>query len=108
MEHVYLPLFLVNIFLILLATSLGYHLLPRLLAARDAAETGRTATGGRGVLSLAVALYMFFNCLGYFQRQMSWLVTVAILALVDIGLQLWVRHRHAAPPDDGDDRDGLP
>jgi len=42
---------------------------------------------------VVVALYMFFNCLGYFQGRTVCLLAVSGLLLVDLALQLWLRRK---------------
>jgi len=93
-EQYHLPIFIFNTLLVLADTALGYHLAPRLLAGMDApeaVESGVRTT--RGLLPVVVALYMFFNCLGYFQGRTTWLLAVSALLLVDIALQLWLRRK---------------
>ena len=83
MEQYYLAIFIFNTLMVLADTALGYHLAPRLLAGMDepeAVESGVRTT--RGLLPVVVALYMFFNCLGYFQGRTTWLLAVSGLLLV--------------------------
>jgi len=103
----HLPLFLLNIILVLLDASLGYHLSPRLLAGVAEPEAaGDALRATRGLLPVIVALYMFFNCLGYFQARTLVLMTVTGLLLADLGLQFWLRRRKAgASRDDGSEED---
>ena len=94
MEQYHLPIFIFNTLMVLADTALGYHLAPRLLAGMDeqeAVEAGVRTT--RGLLPVVVALYMFFNCLGYFQGRMVCLLAVSGLLLVDLALQLWLRRK---------------
>jgi hypothetical protein len=94
LDQYHLLIFICNTLLVLGVTSLGYHLAPRLLGGMDepeAVETGVRTT--RGLLPLVVALYMFFNCLGYFEGRTSYLLGVSGLALVDGTLQLLLRHK---------------
>jgi len=94
LDQYHLLIFICNTLLVLGVTSLGYHLAPRLLGGMDepeAVETGVRTT--RGLLPLVVALYMFFNCLGYFEGRTSYLLGVSGLALVDGALQLLLRHK---------------
>jgi len=93
-EQYHLPIFIFNTLMVLADTALGYHLAPRLLAGMDepeAVEAGVRTT--RGLLPVVVALYMFFNCLGYFQGRTTWLLAVSALLLVDLALQLWLRRK---------------
>ena len=94
MEQYHLPIFIINTVMVLVDTALGYHLAPRLLAGVDepeAVETGVRTT--RSLLPVVVALYMFFNCLGYFQGRTVYLLSVSGLVLVDLVLQLLMRHK---------------
>lgn len=106
MEQYHLPIFIVNTLMILVATSIGYHLAPRLLAGMDepeAVEVGVRTT--RGLLPVVVALYMFFNCLGYFQGRTAYLLAVSALLLVDLVLQLLIRSkRRGVGSDESDNR----
>jgi len=93
-EQYHLPIFIINTVLVLVATAIGYHLAPRLLAGMDepeAVEAGVRTT--RFLLPAVVALYMFFNCLGYFQGRTAYLLSVSALVLVDLALQLWLRRK---------------
>jgi hypothetical protein len=93
-EQYHLPIFIINTVMVLVDTALGYHLAPRLLAGVDepeAVETGVRTT--RNLLPVVVALYMFFNCLGYFQGRTVYLLSVSGLVLVDLVLQLLMRHK---------------
>ncbi|MBU5636857.1 hypothetical protein KOM00_08930 [Geomonas sp. Red69] len=82
--------FVANIFLTFIDATIGYHAAPALaaLVGSDAEEGEVSARGIRRLLSFVVALYMFFNCLAYFDRT-TWLLyfTTAVL-LVDITAQL--------------------
>ena len=94
MEQYYLPIFILNTVMVLVDTALGYHLAPRLLAGMDepeAVESGVRTT--RKLLPVVVALYMFFNCLGYFQGRTVYLLAVSGLVLVDMALQLLLRRK---------------
>jgi len=101
-EQYHLPIFIINTLMVLVDTAIGYHLAPRLLAGMDepeAVEAGVRTT--RGLLPAVVALYMFFNCLGYFQGRTAYLLSVSGLLLVDLALQLWLRRkRQCLEPDD--------
>jgi len=104
-EQHHLAIFIFNTLMVLADTALGYHLAPRLLAGMDepeAVESGVRTT--RGLLPVVVALYMFFNCLGYFQGRTTWLLVISALLLVDMALQLWLRRkRRGLGPDDRED-----
>jgi hypothetical protein len=98
MEPFMLPLFLLNTLLIISDASLGYHLAPCLLKGicdPETAEKGIRPT--RSLLSAVVALYMFFNCRGYFQARPAWLLAVLVLVVADMLLQNWLARRNAAP-----------
>ena len=106
MEQYHLLIFIFNTLMVLADTALGYQLAPRLLAGMDepeAVEAGVRTT--RGMLPVVVALYMFFNCLGYFQGRTACLLAVSGLVLVDLALQLWLRRKQGGigPADREDD-----
>ena len=106
MEQYHLPIFICNTLAVLGVTALGYHLAPRLLAGMDepeAVETGVRTT--RGLLPVVVALYMFFNCLGYFQGRTTYLLAVSALLLVDLVLQLLIRRKRRDVGPDGHEND---
>jgi hypothetical protein len=102
-EEYHLPIFICNTVMVLVVTALGYHLAPRLMSDMDepeAVESGVRTT--RNLLPLVVALYMFFNCLGYFEGRTSYLLGVSGLILVDLALQLLMRYkRRGLDHDDG-------
>lgn len=79
-----------NIFLIFIDATVGYYAAPAvaLLAGTDEDGLGRTVRSVRRLLSWVVTLYMFFNCLAFFDDK-EWLLyfTTAVLA-VDIAAQL--------------------
>lgn len=94
MEQYHLPIFIFNTLMVLLDAALGYHFAPRLLAGMgepEDVETGVRTT--RKLLPVIVALYMFFNCLGYFQGRTVYLLSVSGLILVDLVLQLLLRRK---------------
>ena len=106
MGQYHLPIFICNTLLVLGVTSLGYHLAPRLLAGMDepeAVEAGVRTT--RGLLPVVVALYMFFNCLGYFQGRSVYLLAVSGLVLLDLVLQLLIRRKRRDMGSDGQEDD---
>ena len=102
MEQYHLPVFIFNIVLVLADAALGYHFAPRLLARMgepEAIESGVRAT--RRILPFIVGLYMFFNCLGYFQGRTVYLYTVSGLVLADIALQFVLRRKkQSVGPDE--------
>ena len=105
MEPYHLSIFIINTVLVLVDAALGYHVAPRLLAGMDepeAVEAGVRTT--RGLLPVVVALYMFFNCLGYFRGRTTYLLAVSGLILLDLVLQLLLRRkRRSMEPDDRQD-----
>jgi hypothetical protein len=93
-EVYHLPIFIINTLMVLVDTAIGYHIAPRLLAGTDepeAVEAGVRTT--RFLLPAVVALYMFFNCLGYFQGRTVCLLAVSGMVVVDMVLQLLLRHK---------------
>jgi len=103
-EQYHLPIFICNTVMVLVVTALGYHLAPRLLSGMDepeAVETGVRTT--RNLLPLVVALYMFFNCLGYFEGRTSYLLGVSGLILLDLALQLLMRYKRRGLDHDNDE-----
>jgi len=106
-EQYHLPIFIFNSVMVLVDTALGYFLAPRLLAGMDeaeAVEAGVRTT--RKLLPLMVALYMFFNCVGYFEGRTGYLLAVSALLLVDLSLQLLLSRkrggRGSSDHEDGD------
>lgn len=98
MESLLLPLFILNTLLIIADASIGYHLAPRLLQRLGDPEAAQQATGPtRALLSVVVAVYMFFNCRGYFQSNTPWLLAVLVLVVADMLLQNWLARRNAVP-----------
>lgn len=94
MEQYHLQLFIFNILIVLADAALGYHFAPRLLSGMgepEAVEAGVRTT--RKLLPAIVALYMFFNCMGYFQGRTIYLLAVSGLILVDVVLQLLLRRK---------------
>ena len=90
--------FLLNWLLIIADASVGYFVLPLLLPREtEGDETGGTAEtvrGGTGrLLSVMVGLYMLVNCYAYFRGETTLLYVVTALLLLDIVVQLVVRHR---------------
>jgi hypothetical protein len=95
MEQFLLPLFMLNLLLVLIDASVGYHLAPLLYNAAGGEEEDALKGVGkiRRMLKFMVALYMFFNCFAYFNYNHSLLMVVTVLVLLDLGGQLYVRHR---------------
>ena len=95
-ETMLLVAFSLNIALILLDASLGYHLAPHLLRLTVQDEDTDTAAAVRSIrrmLTGVVTLYMFFNCLAYFRQDNALMAIVSVLILLDLGGQLYVRYR---------------
>lgn len=91
-----LALFILNLLLVLLDASLGYHLAPRLLQMPDLDEPEQQESAVktvRGMLTLLVVLYMFFNCLGYFRNNSGLLLIVTAMIVFDLGGQFYLRRR---------------
>ena len=106
MEQYHLPIFILNTLLVLADAALGYHFAPRLLAGmgeQESVEAGVRTT--HRLLPVVVALYMLFNCLGYFQGRTVYLLSVCSLILLDMTLQLLLcRKRRGIGSDEGGDR----
>jgi len=92
-------LFLVNILLVLIDVTLGYHLAP--IIARMGGMGGAGVRTIRRLLTGIVAFYMFLNCFAYFRSNHALLVIVTILILADFIGQLYMRRKwrkgHAPP-----------
>jgi hypothetical protein len=96
-DSLMLPLFLLNTLLIIIDASYGYHLAPRLLRGLGDPKTAGPVVGPtRALLSAVVALYMFFNCRGYYQSRPALLLLVLALVMADMLLQKWLIHRKPA------------
>lgn len=95
-ENLAVLIFILNILLVLVDASLGFFLAPHLLRLPDTDEAELRETAVRTVrrmLTALVALYMFFNCLGYFNGDMSLLLIVTALVVSDLGGQVYLRRR---------------
>lgn len=92
MENFLLPIFVVNFVLVLCDASLGFFIVPHLLRreARDGDEAGRAGRSAPTLLAVAVAVYMFFNCLAYNRQSIIYLLVVTGLILADLTAQLVV------------------
>jgi hypothetical protein len=90
MENYLLPVFVVNFVLVLCDASLGFFILPRLFHRQAGSddETGRAGRSTPMLLAVAVAVYMFFNCLAYNRQSMIFLLVVTGLILADLTGQL--------------------
>lgn len=85
-----LPLFIANLVLTLVDAAVGYRMAPMLMRrfVPDAESAELSARSMRTMLAGVVALYMFFNCLGYFRGNAVILVVVTVVILVDMVAQL--------------------
>lgn len=95
-ETMLLTAFSLNIALVLLDASLGYHLAPHLLRLSPRDEDSDSEAFVRGIrrmLTGVVMLYMFFNCLAYFRQNNALMAVVTVLIVLDLGGQLYVRYR---------------
>lgn len=83
-------IFVLNIFLTFIDATIGYYAAPSLtmLTGNREEDAEHAVRGLRKLLAWVVTLYMFFNCLGYFDQK-PWLLyfTTAVLA-VDITAQI--------------------
>lgn len=94
MDQFYLPLFVINTLMIIVDASLGYHFAPHLLSGMDDAEAMESGVNTtRNLLSVVVALYMFFNCVGYFQMRSTYLFAVSGLIMLDLALQFFLHRK---------------
>jgi hypothetical protein len=86
MENCLLPIFVVNIVLVLCDASLGFFIVPHLLRreVRGGDKDGRVGRSAPILLAVAVAVYMFFNCLAYNLQSMIFLLVVTGLILADL------------------------
>lgn len=89
----YFPyIFISNVFLTLADATIGYHAAPTLirLGTTDEESAVRTLHGMRTLLAGVVAIYMFCNCLAFFNRQPFFLLVVTGIIVLDIVAQLVV------------------
>jgi len=92
----YLPyIFVGNIFLTFIDATIGYYAAPTLarIGAGDEAGIEWATQGVRKLLAAVVALYMFFNCLAFFNRKTLLLLIVTGVIVLDIVCQLMVGRR---------------
>ncbi|MBI5483612.1 MAG: hypothetical protein HY888_04010 [Deltaproteobacteria bacterium] len=108
MEQYQLFIFVANIPLILIDAALGYHMAPRLLSGYEEELAQSVLQSTRSLLAAVVALYMFCNCLGYFQGNTLYLLIVTGLVLGDMGLQYWLVRRNDARKGNGPDKGDTP
>lgn len=92
MDAYLLHIFISNIFLTMIDTTIGYYSAPALarLGQNDEAETEWAIRGVRKLLAGVVAIYMFFNCLAYFGQKPLLILIVTSVILLDIVAQLVV------------------
>ena len=90
MDAYLLHIFSANFLLIFIDASIGYHAAPTLVRLREADEADKdwAIRGMRKLLAAVVALYMFFNCLVYFDRKPLLLLVVTGVIVFDIAAQL--------------------
>lgn len=95
MNDYLLPLFILNLVLTLADAAIGYHVAPALMRrfTPDPETAELSVRGMRTMLGGVVALYMFFNCLGYFRQNGVMLVVVAVIVVVDMVAQVVVRRK---------------
>ena len=89
----YLPyIFISNIILIFIDATIGYHAAPTLarLGGGDEAGTEWAISGVRKLLAGVVALYMYFNCLAFFDEKQWLLLLVTGVIVLDIVAQIMV------------------
>lgn len=92
----YLPLiFIGNICLIFIDATIGYHAAPILarLGGREQSAAGPAIIGVRKLLAAVVALYMFFNCVAFFDQKTGFLLLISGVLLLDIAVQLVIRSK---------------
>lgn len=92
----YLPyIFISNIFLTFIDATIGYYAAPALarLGGNDEDGVEWAVQGVRKLLAGVVALYMFFNCLAYFNDKTTLLLIVTSVIVLDIVCQLMVSRK---------------
>ncbi len=94
-HHAYI--FVANIFLTFIDATVGYHAAPALTMLAGGEEEGaeRAVRGVRKLLAWVVTLYMFFNCLAYFDQKPWLLYLTALVLAVDIAAQLVIFRKMA-------------
>ena len=95
MNDYLLPLFILNLVLTLADAAIGYHVAPTLMRrfTPDPETAELSVRGMRTMLGGVVAIYMFFNCLGYFRQNGVMLLAVTAIVVVDMVAQLVVRRK---------------
>ena len=92
----FLPyIFISNIFLTFIDATIGYHAAPVLarIGASDQEGIEWATQGVRKLLAGVVALYMFFNCLAYFNGRTLLILIVTSVIVIDIVCQLLVSRK---------------
>ena len=87
----YLPhIFVLNIFLTFTDATIGYHAAPTLsqIGAGDDVNAEWAIRGVRTLLAAVVAIYMFFNCLVFFDPRPLLLISVTLVIICDIVAQV--------------------
>lgn len=95
MNNYLLPIFILNLLLTLADAAIGYHVAPALMRrfTPDAETAEQSVRGLRAMLGGVVALYMFFNCLGFYRQNAVILFVVTGIVLADMIAQLVVRRK---------------
>ncbi|QSV47096.1 MATE family efflux transporter [Geobacter benzoatilyticus] len=93
MNDYLLPLFIINLILTLVDAAIGYHVAPALMRrfTPDSETAELSVRSMRTMLGGVVALYMFFNCYGYFRQNGVMLAVVTAFVVLDMVAQLVVR-----------------
>ena len=93
MERYLLQIFFVNWLLVLCDAALGYHMAPFLgrIGVDEASPPVMAVSTIRRLLVMAVAIYMFFNCLAYFKGSPVIILIVTGIVVLDIVFQILVR-----------------
>ena len=101
MKSYLLLLSIANGLLVIVDASIGYRVVPLLLARRlpeidDPDAEVRMTTTVRRMLAAMVAMYMFCTCYAYTRREPYFLLVVTGIILLDIAVQavLFVKYRH--------------
>ena len=83
-------IFVANIFLTFVDATIGYYAAPAItrLGGGDETDAEWAVRGVRKLLAGVVALYMFFNCLAFFDHKPWLLYFVSAVLAVDIVAQL--------------------
>lgn len=76
-------IFLLNIILIFVDASIGHHVVPGALR-QFGGKDGGLRLPIPWILAVTVALYMFFNCLGFFRGNVVIILVVTVLVIVEI------------------------